>query len=153
MEVRPGVNNTAPQLRAHKSIEASDYPVATTGRRAITFFLDGLISLPLGLGLGFLLKMLGVPLPEILNNIIMLLAYWVVPTTMTGQTLGKRLMGLRVVSVSGEDIGFFRILMRESVGRLISTIFLFLGYIWSFFREDRRAWHDLMVGSKVLDIR
>ena len=89
---------------------------------------------------------------SILVSLILNLVYWVAPTYMTGATLGKTLLGLQVVTKnSSADLGFLQILLRETVGRFLAMLPLFLGYIWFFFSEDRRGWHDYIGGTRVIE--
>jgi uncharacterized RDD family membrane protein YckC len=59
-----------------------------------------------------------------------------------GQTWGKSAMKIRVVSLeSGEPIGYQRALVRELV-RIVSTIPLYLGYLWMLWDPEKQTWHD-----------
>jgi uncharacterized RDD family membrane protein YckC len=41
-------------------------------------------------------------------------------------------------------------LVRETVGKIISGFFLALGYFWAIFDRDSQAWHDKIAGTTVL---
>jgi hypothetical protein len=64
--------------------------------------------------------------------------------------LGKKLLGLQVVTPEGEGLGFFRSLLR-AIGYFPSGIFLELGFLWAFTNPLRRGWHDLIAGSVVVE--
>jgi len=67
-----------------------------------------------------------------------------------GQTLGKRLAGIRVADArSGGAIGSGRALVRH-VGRYISGLALGLGYLFMLWDPRQQTWHDKMAGSVVL---
>lgn len=83
--------------------------------------------------------------------IILYLAYQTAGN-LAGATLGKRLFGLRVVSLDGENPGFSRSLVR-AFGYVLSTPLLNLGFLWSLVQKDSRAWHDLLAGTMVVDSR
>ena len=51
---------------------------------------------------------------------------------------------------SGKNLTYVEAFLRETVGRLVSTLPLMIGYFIVLFRDDRRAFHDMMVGSQVL---
>ena len=93
------------------------------------------------------------PYAIMLAPTIATLIYFIPSTYLYGKTLGKKLMGLEVVRMSGEPRSFWRLLMRETVGKWVGMLCLGLGYIWFRFQKDRRAWHDLMTDSIVVDIR
>lgn len=66
-----------------------------------------------------------------------------------GQTLGKKALGIRVVSLEGGgSIGYGRAFIR-SVGRIVSAIPLLLGYFWTLWDKEKHTWHDKFAGSVV----
>lgn len=67
-----------------------------------------------------------------------------------GGTIGKRMLGLRVVRLDGTPLGAARSLAR-ALGALLSTPLLNLGYLWALVRPDSRTWHDLLAGSRVVE--
>jgi uncharacterized RDD family membrane protein YckC len=66
-----------------------------------------------------------------------------------GQTLGKRLVGARVVSRAGEPIGYPRALARY-LGWWLALLPLGMGLWMAAFRRDRRGLHDLLAGTRVV---
>ncbi len=68
----------------------------------------------------------------------------------TGATVGKRLMGLRIVHKDGEPIGILGALMR-TIGYAISTPFCSFGFVIALFHPQSRALHDLLSGSMVIE--
>lgn len=79
-------------------------------------------------------------------------AYFVLSHGTTGQTLGKWLLGARVVGESGEPIGYGRALGRLGAAA-VSTLCLGLGLLLVAARRDKRALHDLMAGTRVVRVR
>ncbi len=80
---------------------------------------------------------------------------WVKLST-TGQTLGKRWMGVRVVRVDGQPIGFASaVALRLWLPGLIQAV-PFIGSIFGLvnvlfiFGQERRCLHDLMAGTRVI---
>jgi uncharacterized RDD family membrane protein YckC len=68
----------------------------------------------------------------------------------TGQTLGKRVLGIRVVDVrSGGVIGYGRGVVR-TIGRYISGIVCALGYLWMLWDGEKQTWHDKIASSYVV---
>lgn len=67
----------------------------------------------------------------------------------TGQTPGKKLLGLRVIQESGTPMTMGTAFLRW-VGYLISKIFLYLGFIWVAFSRRKRGWHDMIAGTCVI---
>jgi uncharacterized RDD family membrane protein YckC len=64
-------------------------------------------------------------------------------------TLGKWLLGMEVVDVDGRPLTLRRSLAR-SAGKLGSFAPLGLGCLRVAWSADRRAWHDLIAGTRVI---
>ncbi len=93
---------------------------------------------------------------------LLIVQVWLLSTR--GQTVGKKLMGIRIVKLAdGSNPGFVSaVLLRSLVPGIISTVlnavipFLFLGWIFFLadacfiFREDRRCIHDHIAGTIVV---
>ncbi|AXK48849.1 RDD family protein [Aliarcobacter trophiarum LMG 25534] len=59
-----------------------------------------------------------------------------------GQTLGKKILKIRVIDAnSWERVNFFSSFLR-SIGRVVSEMFFYIGFIIGFFNEGRKTFHD-----------
>jgi len=65
----------------------------------------------------------------------LLIAYW------NGQTIGKKAMGIRVVSTGGAPVSVGMAFAR-SVMKLVSGMVLLLGYLWMLWDPNRQTWHE-----------
>ncbi len=67
----------------------------------------------------------------------------------SGQTLGKALMGIRVVSTDGHFLTF-----RQGTIRFfaywLSAMALFTGFLWSLIDDHRQTWHDKLAKTYVI---
>lgn len=75
--------------------------------------------------------------------------YFVLMTKFLGQTLGKMVFGLRVVSVKHETLSWSDVLFREWIGRFISN-FIMLLYVLVAFLPDNQGLHDYFADTKVV---
>lgn len=76
--------------------------------------------------------------------------YWIACECSPWQaTPGKRALGLRVTDVDGQRIGFGRALARHLAGAL-SWLTLNLGHLLAAVPPERRALHDFVAGTRVL---
>lgn len=75
--------------------------------------------------------------------------YLVFSWTLTGRTMGKALMGIRIVPMNGQRMTVGRSLLRL-VGYLLSLLPLFLGFVWILADDQRRGWHDRLAGTCVV---
>ncbi len=72
---------------------------------------------------------------------------------LTGQTIGKYLLGIRVFANDGKRLRFGKALLRESFLKIISGIVLFMGFFWIGFSKNKKGWHDYIIRSSVLKIK
>lgn len=86
-------------------------------------------------------------------------AYEVPATLNTGQTLGKRLMGIKVVSLAPVNLGWGRLLLRWSYAALPLICFPFGAVLWIFdgiwcIRDQpfRQCLHDKSPGTAVVEV-
>lgn len=69
--------------------------------------------------------------------------------SLSGQTLGKLLMGSRVVDGRGGALGFGRAALRLA-GTLLAALPLGAGFVGLMTDPERRGWHDRIAGTKVI---
>lgn len=68
-----------------------------------------------------------------------------------GMTLGKWLLREKVVEkLTGNYPGFWRMVLRETIGKGVSGIFFGLGFLWAIWDKDNQAWHDKIAGTVVV---
>lgn len=80
------------------------------------------------------------------------LVYQTVCTAIWGQTLGKKLVKIKVVrSDNSPKVGFIKAFIREVVGKFLSSFFL-LGYLWVIWDKKKQAWHDKLAGTVVVKV-
>jgi uncharacterized RDD family membrane protein YckC len=79
------------------------------------------------------------------------LAYYIyLEGSPSGQTIGKRVMGIRVVSFeTGGPIGYGQAAIRY-FGRFVSTIACLLGYFWMLWDKEKQTWHDKFANCVVV---
>jgi uncharacterized RDD family membrane protein YckC len=69
--------------------------------------------------------------------------------TLTGQTPGMTLMGLRVVTTDGHYVSLGRS-VRRLIGYFVSALVLWLGFLWILVDDRRQGWHDKIAGTCVV---
>ena len=110
----------------------------------------------------------------------LILYFGVLPLVMNGQTLGKKIMKLRVVSNNEKKINFWKYLIRivilnniwlslinigavyvvsgvkfyyvTYVISMLSSLIYMLNLIMVMFRKDNRGLHDMVAGTKVIEV-
>lgn len=134
------------------------YAPSNKNKRFIAFIIDGLIS-------GVVAKLLEYfiisgfhfqkpVMISITSYFLVAVFYWVALTYLMGATPGKKIMGLRIVRKDHSlDVGLGQLLLRETIGRALSIAPLGLGYLWVSWDKERRTFHDMVSGTRVVDFR
>lgn len=78
------------------------------------------------------------------------LTYFVFMTYYYGATFGKQLLKLKVCKVTDEKLSLFTIIYRESIGRYLSGLILFIGYIMIGLDSKKRGLHDILSDTIVV---
>jgi uncharacterized RDD family membrane protein YckC len=70
----------------------------------------------------------------------------------TGQTIGKKVLNIRVIDFStGGPVGYGKAAGRY-IGRILSAIPLGLGYFWMLWDKEKQTWHDKIAGTVVVPV-
>lgn len=116
-----------------------------------------------------------------IGNIIIIFLYYGVFVYFTkGQTLGKRIMGIKIISNKGRELKLYNYLIRAfilngiilNLGTLIAICFkektyltiynafsnfdmilMIILFLMILFYKDGRGLHDILAGTKVIDVR
>jgi uncharacterized RDD family membrane protein YckC len=84
-----------------------------------------------------------------LSVILVSLIYYVRSWARSGQTLGKMLLGIKVVLASGSPLSLGPAFLRY-IGYVISGAVLSLGFVWIEFDRIRQGWHDKIARTIVV---
>jgi uncharacterized RDD family membrane protein YckC len=68
----------------------------------------------------------------------------------SGQSVGKMLTGLRVITIDGRAASFGTILFRHTFGYLLTLLTGGLGFLLSVLNKRGRALHDYLAGTVVI---
>jgi uncharacterized RDD family membrane protein YckC len=125
---------------------------------AIDLVVINLVAVLAGLGVALVLSFFHLPkdLPTILEAIggavyvIWCAGYFIVLWTATGQTLGSRLMRIRLVTEHGGRLKPRRALLRW-IGMNLAAIPLFAGFIPILFDRKRRGFADWLARTVVIE--
>lgn len=66
-----------------------------------------------------------------------------------GQSIGKKVMGIRVVKTDGSAITPIEAIIRYA-GYYINTFILFLGWLWAIPDDKNQGLHDKIAGTVVI---
>ncbi len=85
-------------------------------------------------------------LPVLLFGVI----YRVWFISQTGSTPGKQVWGVQVRDEDGFLLSPIIVFLREYISKNISAFFVCLGYLWVIKDPQKRGWHDMFSGSRVI---
>jgi uncharacterized RDD family membrane protein YckC len=116
--------------------------------RLIAYIIDGLILIIPSIILYLLLP----PIIDNIASVVVGAAYAVYFWTAQGQTPGKMVMGLRVVSSqTGELVDVGTGILRY-VGYFVSSIAFGLGFLWIIWDDKKEGWHDKIAKTRVIKV-
>jgi uncharacterized RDD family membrane protein YckC len=122
-------------------------PRATFGARLLAALLDGVIVGVIG---GVLRAMLGMAAGQGIAFLLGLAYYIYLEGSPSGQTVGKRVLNIRVVDFeTGGPLGYGRAALRY-VARIVSAIPCLLGYFWMLWDPQKQTWHDKIATTVVV---
>ncbi len=116
---------------------------------AVRLFLSGFASLLEGTPLGGPV-IFQYTLTDILIYVFQVL-YFILCTWLTGTTLGKKVMNLRVVSAQeGGSLRLLDVVYRETVGRFLCGLSVGIGYMVAGWDGQKRGFHDMLCDTRVV---
>ncbi|KEF38936.1 putative membrane protein/domain [Schinkia azotoformans MEV2011] len=107
----------------------------------VQFVLSFLIS-------GYSLTEMNV-LSSIINLILTFLYFVWLQVKFNGQTIGKKITGIRVANLEGERVTIGQMTLREIIGKLVSGFILLIGFLMAAGRS-KRALHDYIAKTIVI---
>ena len=124
-------------------------PRANFGLRLVAAIIDGILVGVVGLIIELAIRN---ALGTIIAYAIGIGYYGWLEGSASGQTIGKKAMGIRVYDLrQGGPIGTGRAIGRY-FARIISAIPCLLGYFWMLWDGEKQTWHDKLVGSVVVPV-
>ena len=128
--------------------------------RVLAYLIDGIL---LTIVYGIVARLLGIdifesdwrhydPLGNLLSLVIGWLYFALLESSERGATVGKMVMGLRVVTSDGQRLSFMNATGRY-FAKILSAIILFIGFIMVAFTDKKRGLHDMIAGTLVIKTR
>ena len=108
-------------------------------KRLVAWLVDSAVFW--GLGLFFHNGLLGIAL--IVYETV-LISQW------GGYTVGKKVMGIRVVTVSGGQPDMMKAFVR-AIAKILSGLVFALGYLWMLWDKKSQTWHDKLAETFVIE--
>ena len=147
-------------VQDHKLRNAQEVKYAGFWMRFWAYLLDllvigsinGIVVYPIFRSLNLSLNDANMFAPVSIVTAIIFYAYFVLMTRFFGQTLGKMVFGLRVISLNDQSLSWGAIMFREWIGRFISGTIIIL-YVVVGFLPKKQGIHDLFADTTVIHER
>jgi uncharacterized RDD family membrane protein YckC len=81
--------------------------------------------------------------------IISLLYFAIMESSKAQASVGKMAMGIKVTDLDGNRISFGKAFLR-SIGKVLSQMIMYIGYLMAAFTEKKQGLHDIIAGTLVL---
>ena len=169
----PSVPNSGPAAPPPPVWDARPPAAQATGYggfwiRVVAYLLDGIL---LNIALGIVASFAGIAMmpgdPAQFNveafisqmgsfQLVAVVVNWLyfalMESSPRGATVGKMIVGLRVVDEQGNRISFLRATGRF-FAKFISAVILFIGFLMVAFTDRKRGLHDIIAGTLVVKLR
>ncbi len=135
-----------------------DFVLAGLFSRFLAWLIDSLIVVVITVGAGLVMGLLSLVLQEFGAALFFVLYFLVdhgygiaLETWWSGQTIGKRALGLRVIQESGVRIGFFQAAVRN-LARLVDRlpVLYLVGGVSALFSQSQQRLGDMLAGTIVV---
>ena len=125
------------------------------GRSFIAALIDGIIITVFSFLVGIVLGLAGANAQGALSYAVGLLlgiGYYVFYQSSAGQTLGKKVLGIKVVDAQGNKPTAITFFLREIIGKAVSGIILGIGYLMVLWDGKKQALHDKIASTYVVRV-
>jgi uncharacterized RDD family membrane protein YckC len=120
-------------------------------KRVVASIIDSVILIPASFLVGALQAFGGAYVEGFIVGIVLSWLYFAISESQSWQaTLGKKLMGIKVTDLHGQQISFARASGRY-VSKFLSYITLGLGYVMVAFTKRKQGLHDLVAETLVIE--
>jgi uncharacterized RDD family membrane protein YckC len=136
---------------------AAAAPAAVTGAKAgfwirvVAFIIDSILIFVVNAIIAAILSSTSTGRSGIqtLLGIIYFTYFWSASSPWPGQTVGDKLLNLRVIRTDGSDLTIVQAFIRY-VGLVVSFLVIFIGVIWVAFDPNKQGWADKIAGTYVV---
>lgn len=140
-------------------LHREDIVLASNKKRAMAFFIDEML-------LSFLLvialwdsftqavtmeQMINITNTFVLEYMLMKIIYQAFFVMQYGASLGKIVMKIRVIDIKTMQTPNVIVSLNRAIFRVISELFLYLGFLWGLLNPERQTWHDKTAKTLVVD--
>lgn len=127
---------------------------ASIEKRGLALIIDIVLIIALEIGLTRLLSPTPEPRVFLIQFLVLALSFCnlVILPSITGWSLGKRLLSIKIIKKEHKKAGFFDIFYREIVKSWFSLPLFYLGCFWMLIGKRQLTWHDSVADTRVVNL-
>ncbi len=116
------------------------------GRRLVAYLIDFAV---VSLLFAFLVAAGMKEIPDFLAQTVMALYFITLWVFWKGRTVGKKIMKIKIVTIEGKPLTPGKAILRY-VGYILSSLGVFLGFLWIIWDKKNQGWHDKIAKTLVV---
>jgi len=130
--------------------------------RAVSLLIDlfvlGILIIICGFSVGFIFGSFGGITFDIMEQIytvvgaLLCIFYETWMTVRFGQTIGKAITGIRVVTTHNEYVSY-KLSVLRFLGKIVNLLTLCIGFLLAVFHYQKRGLHDMIANTKVVYVK
>lgn len=142
---------------------------ASFGKRVLAYLIDNfivglIVGIPIGCLVGitsafamemseeaYIIAIIAASLIGVFWAVIVSILYFAIMWSRTGQTLGKKWLGIKVVTAEWIPPSFWRAAGRAVIGYWLSDLVFGLGFLWMLWDDYQQCWHDKLFSTYVIE--
>lgn len=142
---------------------------ASFGKRAVAYIIDSVIvgliaGIPIGCLIAittafamqmseeaYIIAIIAISLIAVFWAVVAGTLYYAWMWSRTGQTLGKKWLGIKVVTAEWTPPSFWRSVGRAIIGYWLSDLVFGLGFLWMLWDDYQQCWHDKLFSTYVIE--
>ena len=97
----------------------------------------------------YIISVVSITVAELLSILVYWLYFAGMESSKYQATIGKKILGLRVVDLSGYKISFWTSTVRH-FGQIFSALIFYIGFLMSGWTKQKQGLHDMMAGCLVI---
>lgn len=96
-------------------------------------------------------QMINITNTFVLEYMLMKIIYQAFFVMQYGGSIGKIVMKIRVIDINTIQTPNVMVALNRAIFRVVSELFLYLGFLWGLLNPERQTWHDKTAKTLVVD--
>ena len=118
--------------------------------RLVATLIDGVILFAISFGVSLVFNMIDLASLGTILTLILSIGYSIFFIGTSGATPGKKVMHIKVIKTTGEKPNFIDAFLREVIGKFVSGLILYIGFLWMLWDDHKQCLHDKIAHTYVI---